>query len=116
MFWTFNNCIKGLLKEKTVILATHQTHLVSQADKILILDHGEQVFFGTYGELLEQDLVEYLGKMNQIKGEEKTDVKIIESKRIERKYTIKDHKSVVAEETAKGNVPLKIYWKFFMLG
>ena len=34
----FALCIKGILAEKTVILATHQAHFVSQADKILVLE------------------------------------------------------------------------------
>ena len=112
----FNNCIKGILKEKTVILATHQTQFVSQADKILILDDGKQVFFGTYEELLSQNFDEYLGKMKQTEGIETTDEPKIESKKIERLVKIKDQKFIVAEETTKGNVPFKIYIKFFMLG
>ena len=50
----FTQCIKGILAEKTVILATHQAHFVSQADKILILEAGSQLFFGTYEELIDQ--------------------------------------------------------------
>ena len=115
-FNLFNNCIKGILKEKTVILATHQAHFVSQADKILILDDGSQVFFGTYQELLEQNLGEYLGKMKQTEEKEKTNGPITETKKFERIVTIKDKKSIMAEETAKGSVPFQIYWKFLMLG
>ena len=111
----FNECIKGFLREKTVILATHQAHFVSQADKILILDEGKQIFFGTYPELLERNLLSYLGTIQQTKAEEK-DLCPSPTKRIERQATIKDKKSIVAEESAEGNVPFSIYWRFWKLG
>jgi ABC-type multidrug transport system fused ATPase/permease subunit len=97
-----------------VILATHQAHLVSQADKVLILDSGRQVFFGKYSELEEKGLLSYLGTMSQTKKDENA-VEVTE-KKIERQATIRDRKSIMAEESAQGNVPIKIYWRFFMLG
>ena len=115
-FNLFNNCIKGILKEKTVILATHQAQFVSQADKILILDDGKQIFFGTYQQLIDQNLVEYLGKINQPEIVENNCEVDIESEKIERQEYIEDKKSIFAEVSAKGNVPFKIYWRFFMLG
>ena len=115
-FKLFNDCIRGILKNKTVILATHQAHFVSQADKILILEDGRQIFFGTYQELLDQNLVSFLGKIEQTQEQEKHKAEIKDDKKPERQLTIKDKKSIVAEESAKGTVPFKIYYKFLMLG
>ena len=39
--------IKKLSSEKIVILATHLTHFISHADKVLVIDQGSQVFYGT---------------------------------------------------------------------
>ena len=40
------------MKEKTVILVTHQLHFLKHVDKIIVLDKGEMVEFGTYDELM----------------------------------------------------------------
>ena len=111
----FTSCIKGLLKSKTIILATHQTHLVSKADKILLLHEGRQIFFGTYEELVDQGLLGHLGKIVESKQSSKS-YKRTDTNRFERQSTIKDIKSISPEEVAKGNVPVVVYFKFFMLG
>lgn len=47
----FEECIKNFLKDKTVILITHQLHLLKQADKIIVLGNGSLQAEGTYDEL-----------------------------------------------------------------
>ena len=46
------SCIRGALKEKAVILVTHQLHFLKNVDKIVVLHKGEMVEFGTYEELM----------------------------------------------------------------
>lgn len=48
----FQECIRGLLKNSTVILVTHQLQYLSQCDFILFLDKGLLKGSGTYDELL----------------------------------------------------------------
>ena len=58
----FHECIRGALRGKTVILATHQVHCISGVDKILVLENGDKVFFGTYPELKDrEDIMHALG-------------------------------------------------------
>ena len=45
-------CIRGALKEKVVILVTHQLHFLKNVDKIIVLEKGEIVESGTYNELM----------------------------------------------------------------
>ena len=113
----FTQCIKGTLKKKSVILATHQTHFASQADKILILDQGTQVFFGTYSELQDGGYSRYLGEMIQT-SEKKTKDEGGYNEELpqETKVAIKDIKSILEEERAEGEVPLTVYWEYLMLG
>ena len=112
----FNSCIKELLADKTVILATHQAHYVSQADKVLILDDGNQIFFGTYEELQDKGYSSYLGKISQTKNENiEAELKKEEIPE-DTKKAIKDKTSIIDEERAKGSVPFKIYWEYLMLG
>lgn len=113
----FNNCIKGFLSDKTVILATHQIHIMSQADKILVLDKGHQIFFGSYSELQQREEITHIvGKL--INKEEKTDDLKIAAKEdnTEKVQTAKDKLSIQEEERADGSVGLKIYYRFLHYG
>ena len=40
----FNKCIKGVLKEKAVILIAHQLELLPQCDRVAIMDDGKVAF------------------------------------------------------------------------
>jgi ATP-binding cassette, subfamily C (CFTR/MRP), member 4 len=54
----FHHCIMDELraKGKGVILATHQLQYLPYADKIVVLnDDGQQVFYGTYNELISRE-------------------------------------------------------------
>ncbi|KAI5966908.1 uncharacterized protein KGF55_000317 [Candida pseudojiufengensis] len=46
-----NNCIMGLLKDKTRILATHQISLIGEADRIIFLNGDGSIETGTFDEL-----------------------------------------------------------------
>ena len=48
----FTRCIRGHLKDKVVILVTHQLHFLKNVDKIIVLRQGEIVEVGTYHELM----------------------------------------------------------------
>lgn len=37
----YNNCIKGLLKDKTIILCTHHTNFLQHADHVILLENGQ---------------------------------------------------------------------------
>jgi ATP-binding cassette, subfamily C (CFTR/MRP), member 4 len=52
----FENAITGLLKDKTVLLATHQVHFVKGLDRIIVMDHGKVIGDGNYAELKNQNL------------------------------------------------------------
>ncbi|CAG9310767.1 unnamed protein product [Blepharisma stoltei] len=112
----FNYCIKDFLKNKTVILATHQVHLIPEADKILVLFEGNQVFCGNYQELQKneeiKDVIGHLLNDDKEKESENGEVKIKEA---ETKENEKDNLLIQEEERASGKVPFKIYYKFFKL-
>lgn len=46
-----NNCILGLLKDKTRILATHQLSLIGAADRVIFLNGDGTISVGTFNEL-----------------------------------------------------------------
>ena len=49
----FNDMIVGRLKGKTVLLVTHQLHLLPQFDKIIVVSDGTIAEHGTYEELMQ---------------------------------------------------------------
>ncbi|KAJ3150314.1 hypothetical protein HK101_001964, partial [Irineochytrium annulatum] len=48
----FTHCIRGALRDKTVVLVTHQLHFLPQVDRVLMMDKGRIVEDGTYEELM----------------------------------------------------------------
>ena len=52
----FEQCIHGLLRDKVVVLVTHQLQFLRQADELVVLgDSGAVVARGTFDELTKQD-------------------------------------------------------------
>ncbi|KAG1365236.1 hypothetical protein COCNU_12G002360 [Cocos nucifera] len=49
----FKECVRGALKEKTIVLVTHQVDFLHNADLILVMRDGAIVQSGKYNELLE---------------------------------------------------------------
>ncbi|KAL0414738.1 UNVERIFIED_CONTAM: ABC transporter C family member 14 [Sesamum radiatum] len=52
----FKECIRGALKDKTILLVTHQVDFLHNADLILVMRDGKIVQSGKYNELLDSDL------------------------------------------------------------
>ncbi|KAI9329925.1 P-loop containing nucleoside triphosphate hydrolase protein [Zopfochytrium polystomum] len=51
----FERCIKGALASKTVVLVTHQLHLLPHADMVVVLDKGTVAQVGTYKDLMQDE-------------------------------------------------------------
>lgn len=51
----FQNAIRGVLKDKTVLLVTHQVHFAKEAEKIVVLDDGKVKAEGTLDEIIRKD-------------------------------------------------------------
>ncbi|WOL15825.1 hypothetical protein Cni_G24606 [Canna indica] len=49
----FKECIRGILKSKTIVLVTHQVDFLHNVDQILVMRDGTIVQSGKYDELLE---------------------------------------------------------------
>jgi ABC-type multidrug transport system fused ATPase/permease subunit len=46
----FEHCIRNMLRGKTVILVTHNLHLLSYCDKVIVCKAGQVAFCGTYSD------------------------------------------------------------------
>ncbi|KAJ4955109.1 hypothetical protein NE237_011892 [Protea cynaroides] len=49
----FKECVRGILKDKTILLVTHQVDFLHNADLILVMRGGRIVQSGRYNEILE---------------------------------------------------------------
>ncbi|KAJ4825851.1 ATP-binding cassette, sub-C (CFTR MRP), member 9 [Turnera subulata] len=52
----FQECLMGILKEKTILYVTHQVEFLPAADLILVMENGRISQAGTFAELLKQNI------------------------------------------------------------
>lgn len=113
----FEDCIKAFLKDKTVILITHQFHYLKYVDKILVLKDGTLQTEGTYSELLNSELD--LTKMMQSENEYDDDVP--DNVEIPAQENVLSTESIItsqeeeeqSESRTLGNVSAKTYMQYF---
>ncbi|EDV33395.1 uncharacterized protein Dana_GF24219 [Drosophila ananassae] len=63
----FEECMRGYLRDKLVILVTHQLQFLEHADLIVIMDKGRITAIGSYEEMLKsgQDFAQLLAQQTQ---------------------------------------------------
>lgn len=110
----FNQCIKGQLKGKTILLATHQVQFLSKADKIAVLDSGNLLFFGKYKQLQKrEDIREILGEFafSKTRKEEQK-----ENQEVKKEEEGGEKMQIVGEEASDSQVTFRTYWRYLTLG
>ena len=61
----YQNCIRGFLKEKMVVLVTHQIHYLKDADEILELKNGMIYSRGTFAQLIKNSTYDFTSFINE---------------------------------------------------
>ncbi|KAI8500525.1 Multidrug resistance-associated protein 4 [Branchiostoma belcheri] len=120
----FNKCILGALGSKTRILVTHQLQFVKQADKVLVLDEGDQVAFGTYEEVVASgaDFTELLSRDDDYPSTDEEQKGSVESFYGSRTSVAGDDPEMskatnfVEEERVTGSVSWRVYLKYITAG
>ena len=85
----FEKCVKGLLKQKLILMVTHQINYVIQSDLIVMMNEGIVVSSGTYEIVAEN---EFCGNFLQnLQKKEKVKIETKES-------TVEETKSVTSSE------------------
>ncbi|XP_017000087.2 probable multidrug resistance-associated protein lethal(2)03659 [Drosophila takahashii] len=120
----FEECFRGYLRGRTVVLVTHQQQFLQQADQILVLDRGQLSAEGTYESLLKEG-VTMLGLAEKEDPEDPEDLSICsnihkEQRRNSEKseHSIADScpEKVNVEHQASGGISLSLYRKYFQAG
>ncbi|KAI3729908.1 hypothetical protein L6452_18580 [Arctium lappa] len=137
----FQECLLGMLKEKTVLYVTHQVEFLPAADLILVMKNGRIDQMGTFKELLNQNIgFEVLvGAHNQALesvlavesssreseqapvNEEPTLITELSQTKQDSEHNLcvdmskKDGKLVHEEEREKGSIGKEVYWSYLTL-
>ncbi|XP_058808247.1 ATP-binding cassette sub-family C member 4-like isoform X2 [Phymastichus coffea] len=117
----FDNCINGLLKNKTRILVTHQMQYLRQADGIIVLNNGAIEFQGTYQTLVSnKQYLEHLPLNDQVEKssvEDKNGRDAVNLIPVVKRKEITDKEPKETEELlAKGRISKYLYLKYFKAG
>lgn len=105
------NCVLGLLKEKTKVLATHQLALIGSALKIIFMNGDGTVDCGTFDDLKARNsgfeqLMKFNSTANEKEEEEEEEIEVIEAtamaekENIERQLTRRSTRVTVEDEEA----------------
>ena len=123
----YQDCIKGLLKEKTVILVTHRVYFVRDVENIIVMERGKITGNGNFNQLKEQgidvntifsidekeeeDLEENLYEETEAK---ETDV-LLKKEEVEQKHDDEGVEFIPRnqEDVHESKVTLKTYKKLF---
>lgn len=117
----FQDCVKNFLKDKTVVLITHQHHLLKHADKIIYLEEGRVCAEGSYSDLLNSGLD--LKKIMKFEDETSNDknrltmesVGLLSSDEDEKNEENDEEKAEEVEESESktlGSIGLRTYKKY----
>jgi len=118
----YKNGIKKCLKEKTVILVTHQVHLIEKDDIIIIMDEGLVVATGTLDEIKNMgiDFKKYITHVDKDEVDENSIKKTEPTKDNEKTDDINNNKDkdnlIKEEERSDGVVSIGVYQWFIKLG
>ncbi|XP_074030611.1 ATP-binding cassette subfamily C member 4 [Leptinotarsa decemlineata] len=120
----YNQCIKGFLKDKLVLLVTHNAKHIAGADMLLILQDGEVKFAGKQIDISEDILKEFeeeefeMEVSNETKDEENVLVKDEDGDEESQPLVAveKNRKQIYHEVKKEGKVDLSIYAKYVKFG
>ncbi|KAG4069579.1 hypothetical protein HA402_006945 [Bradysia odoriphaga] len=124
----FDQCLRDLLRNKIVILVTHQLQYLQHVDQIVILNHGRVEGVGTYDSLRETglDFAKLLaaeskddekdGSMQKSRSNSKLNRQSSEVSTTSLDDKGNDTAMQVEEKSAEGAIGMSIYNKYFKAG
>ncbi|XP_050310275.1 probable multidrug resistance-associated protein lethal(2)03659 [Anthonomus grandis grandis] len=114
--YIFQNCIQGFLKDKIVVLVTHNLRHKNCADHLILLNNGQIQYEGRPTEV-KVDLVKEVTaeqKQEHEEEQEEEDEEINEKTKMLKQEPSK--KKVYSEVKKTGKVDLTVYKKYFSFG
>jgi ATP-binding cassette subfamily C (CFTR/MRP) protein 1 len=107
----FDNVVMKALNGKTVLLVTHQLHMIHELDYIVVMGHGKVVEQGKYDDLIEQKgLLFELMKSYSI---DKKKALVDESANADPKKELISEEGIISkEDQEQGAVKAKVFWSY----
>ena len=116
----FEDCICGILADKTCILVTHQLQHMEGADHIVVMNAGAVIAEGSY-EKLTQEGIEFeqmVARYDESSGEKSFEQSLSDLEESEQEEEEEEFKGLRMheEDRATGVVSWGLYWKYFRAG
>ncbi|KAL1513419.1 hypothetical protein ABEB36_002836 [Hypothenemus hampei] len=125
----FEECITGYLKDKCVVLVTHQLQYLKTVQKIYLLDNGKVEHSGTYKEIQNSGIkfTKLLDELKDIIDEEEDETQSVNSENMDplkqrrvsiKEVVIKEDKAPEVEREGRGSgkITWNIYSSYFVSG
>lgn len=125
----FDQCLRDLLRDKIVILVTHQLQYLQHVDQIVILNHGRVEGVGSYDSLRETglDFAKLLadqnkddqdndGSMHKSRSNSKLNRRSSEASTTSLDEKGNENAIQVDEKSAEGAIGMSLYSKYFKAG
>ena len=118
----FEECIKGMLGEKTRLLTSHQEQHMKDADQVIMLHKGRVLGKGTFAELHVKGIlnttIDPLYTKILTENKSNNSVRENEEKRSDKMPLATDSSGleISVEDRAIGTVSSKLYWDYFRSG
>ena len=120
----FRECIKGLLRQKTRLITSHQERVMREADNIIVLCKGQMLAKGSFTELKESGILnatrdltyEKANEVESVVGmenEDKDDIPKMSDESVSHEV---QGPRLSEEDRAIGAVSASLYWKYFRSG
>jgi ATP-binding cassette, subfamily C (CFTR/MRP), member 4 len=119
----FEHCIRTLLKDKLVILATHQIQFLQHSQSMLVMSEAGQIIgLGAYSSLMQKPTVRNLLHMKSAKGKQDADgvnkfarmYSNVSTCSVKLSSARESVSTIVAESQETGQVSKKTYRRFFL--
>ncbi|XP_049822547.1 probable multidrug resistance-associated protein lethal(2)03659 isoform X1 [Aethina tumida] len=112
----FDDCINGYLRNKTVILITHQLQYLKDAANIVLIDDGIQKASGTYKDLQASGL-DFTNLLGEHTEEDKEESELIRQGSIRSVASCEiEEPKEVEEQKSSGSVGAYVYRAYFKAG
>ena len=118
----FDQCIRGIMKEKCIILVSHQLQYIKNCDKVALIEKGRLLGCGMFEEVMHTESSDFAAtmrdfanepfKINEFVKKEEQD-NLVEAAIEMEQPTRNNDNAIISDETVKkGAVTFSIYFKY----
>ncbi|KAI1289204.1 ATP-binding cassette sub-family C member 4 [Halotydeus destructor] len=113
----FKRCIENFLRDKTVVLTTHQLQFLERADQVVVLSEGQIAATGPYRKLMKEN-VGFLAFLSTEEDKTRSNSNAEENVAKEKRLELNESEAQIDpdEDFKSGSVVGKVYWEYLRSG